>query len=103
MNLNHGLQLAYCTNIHRGENWMETFSSLQNFALPVRDKICPQKPFAIGLRLSETAAVELSDRNTLLEFKRWLGRNNCYVFTMNGFPYGQFHGARIKERVYRPD
>ena len=103
MNLNHGLQLAYCTNIHRGENWTETFSSLQNFALGVRERICPQKPFAIGLRLSETAAVELSDRNTLLEFKRWLGRNNCYVFTMNGFPYGQFHGARIKERVYRPD
>jgi hypothetical protein len=25
------------------------------------------------------------------------------VFTINGFPFGQFHGARVKEQVYRPD
>jgi hypothetical protein len=103
MQLTHSLQLAYCTNVHRGETWAETFFSLQNYTLAVREKICPNKPFGIGLRLSEIAATELSDRNTLLEFKRWLGKNGCYVFTMNGFPYGQFHGARIKERVYRPD
>ena len=103
MQLNHSLQLAYCTNIHRGESWAETFFSLQHHALAVRDKVCPQKPFAIGLRLSERAATELSDRAALLEFRRWLGQHACYVFTINGFPYGQFHGARVKEQVYRPD
>ena len=25
MKLKHGLHLAYCTNIHRGENWAETY------------------------------------------------------------------------------
>ncbi|HEX9045932.1 MAG TPA: metabolite traffic protein EboE [Verrucomicrobiae bacterium] len=103
MQLNHSLQLAYCTNIHRGETWPETFSSLQNYALAVRERVYPGKPFAIGLRLSEPSAVSLTDPDTLLEFKRWLGRNNCYVFTINGFPYGLFHGGNIKERVYRPD
>ena len=103
MQLNHALQLAYCTNIHRGESWAETFFYLQNDTLAVREKVCPQKPFAIGLRLGETAAAELSDRNTLLEFRRWLGQNSCYVFTINGFPYGQFHGTRVKEHVYNPD
>ena len=24
-------------------------------------------------------------------------------FTINGFPYGSFHGTRVKEEVYRPD
>jgi len=103
MQLNHSLQLAYCTNIHRGESWAETFFSLQNHALAVRDKVCPHKPFAIGLRLSERAATELSDPGTLREFRRWLGQQACYVFTINGFPYGQFHGGRVKEQVYRPD
>ena len=103
MQLNYSLQLAYCTNIHRGETWAETFFSLQNHALAVREKICPQKPFAIGLRLSERAATELNDPATFLEFKRWLDKNSCYVFTINGFPYGQFHGTRVKEAVYRPD
>ncbi len=103
MHLNHGLHLAYCTNIHRGETWLETFASLQTYALAVRERVCPPRPFAIGLRLSHRAASELSDLSNLLEFQRWLERNDCYIFTINGFPYGQFHGARVKEQVYAPD
>jgi hypothetical protein len=103
MRLNHGLHLAYSTNIHRGETWRETFESLQSHTLAVRERVCPQKPFAIGLRLSSRAARELSDPGTLLAFQRWLGQTGCYIFTMNGFPYGQFHGIRVKEQVYLPD
>jgi hypothetical protein len=101
--LNHGLHLAYCTNIHRGETWRETFDALKTRTLAVREKVCPQKPFAIGLRLSNQAATELSERKILLEFQRWLEKNSCYVFTINGFPYGQFHDTRVKEQVYAPD
>src|SRR6266446_6864196 len=103
MKLNHGLQLAYCTNIHRGETWAETFASLNNYTLAVRQQVCPDQPYAIGLRLSARAARELSDPATLRDFQRWLGQNHCYVFTINGFPFGQFHGARVKEQVYLPD
>src|SRR5205823_12215691 len=101
--LNHGLHLAYCTNIHRGETWRETLTALQTHALAVREQVCPQKPFALGLRLSHRASVELSEPETLLSFQRWLEKNSCYIFTINGFPYGQFHGTRVKEQVYRPD
>ena len=31
-----------------------------------------------------------------LEFE--LEADGLYVFTFNGFPYGPFHGARVKER-----
>ncbi len=41
--------------------------------------------------------------STLRAFKHWLDEHQCYIFTINGFPYGQFHGARVKEQVYRPD
>jgi hypothetical protein len=103
MKLNHNLHLAYCTNIHRGETWLETFGSLKNYTLTVRRRVCPNAPYAIGLRLSNRAAQELSDRATLVAFQRWLAANHCYVFTINGFPYGQFHGMRVKEQVYQPD
>jgi hypothetical protein len=103
MKLNHGLHLAYCTNIHRGETWAETFDSLKKYTLPVRDRVCPSQPYAIGLRLSQQAATELSDRAALLAFQRWLSENHCYIFTINGFPFGRFHGGRIKEYVYLPD
>lgn len=103
MKLNHGLDLAYCTNIHRGESWPETLAALQTHTLAVRQRVCPDRPYAIGLRLSQLAAVQLSEPAALTEFRHWLDRNRCYVFTINGFPFGQFHGVRVKEQVYRPD
>lgn len=103
MKLKHGLHLAYCTNIHRGGTWAETFASLETHVMAVRKRVCPDDAYAIGLRLGADAARELSDRETLNRFRRWLDEKNCYVFTVNGFPYGQFHGTRVKEQVYAPD
>ena len=103
MKLNHGLHLAYCTNIHRGEDWAETFAALNTHTLAVKQRVCPDGPFAIGLRLSNRASEELSHPHTLDQFKLWLKLHNCYVFTINGFPFGRFHGGLVKEHVYRPD
>jgi hypothetical protein len=103
MHLNHGLHLTYCTNVHRGETWAETSAALENSTLAVRDRVCPGRPFGIGLRLSARAARELGDPTTLLTFRRWLDRHQCYVFTVNGFSFGAFHGERVKERVFLPD
>src|SRR5688572_30686149 len=103
MQLSHGLHLAYCTNIHRGETWSETFGNLQRYTLAVRDQVCANAPYAVGLRLSNQASHDLSQPSTLASFRQWLDEQNCYVFTINGFPYGRFHGARVKEQVYAPD
>lgn len=103
MRLNHDIHLGYCTNIHRGETWEETWAGLKNHTLRVKDRVCGGKPYGIGLRLSEQAARELSAPGKIDEFKRWLDANGCYVFTINGFPYGAFHGTRVKEHVFKPD
>ena len=103
MKLNQGLHLAYCTNVHRGEGWAETWNALKTHTLAVRDRVAARSPFAIGLRLGAAAARELTAPGVLDEFRRWLDKENCYVFTINGFPYGAFHGTRVKEHVYAPD
>ncbi len=103
MKLNHGLHLAYCTNVHRGGDWPETLASLEKYTLAVRRKVSPDQPYAIGLRLSDTASRQLSEPHTLRAFRQWLERNRCYIFTINGFPYGNFHGTRVKENVSQPD
>jgi len=103
MILKHGLHLAYCTNVHRGETWAETFAALEQHTLRVKARVQPHGRYAIGLRLSDVAARELADPPALLAFQRWLDQHDCYVFTINGFPFGQFHGTRVKENVYRPD
>lgn len=103
MQLKRGAHLAYCTNIHPGENWPEIFASLKDHTVVVRDRVCRDQPFAIGLRLSDQASRELIKRKVLDEFRDWLASENCYVFTINGFPFGQFHGSRVKEQVFAPD
>ena len=103
MRLSHGIHLAYCTNIHRGGDWPETFQSLKEHTLRVRDRVSPNEPYAIGLRLGDTASRQLGQADELDAFRAWLEENRCYIFTVNGFPYGDFHGARVKEDVYAPD
>ena len=103
MILKHGLHLAYCTNVHRGETWAETFDALNTHTLRVKERVQPNGRYAIGLRLSDQASRELADPKAILDFQRWLEQHDCYVFTINGFPFGQFHGTRVKENVHRPD
>lgn len=104
MHLDHQHHLAYCTNIHPAESWAETLGVLQEHTLKVRDKVIRgDEPYAIGLRLSALAARELMEEDNLPLFQDWLSSENCYVFTINGFPYGAFHGTRVKENVYLPD
>ena len=103
LRLNHGLHLCYCTNVHPGEDWARTFDSLNRWTLQVRRQVGSDEPWGIGLRLSDAASSELSEPATLLAFQRWLDQNGCYVFTLNGFPFGRFHGAGVKTKVYLPD
>lgn len=65
--------------------------------------VSAEAPFAIGLRLSDRAARELLTGGAIGKFRGWLEQSGFYVFTLNGFPFGSFHGARVKEKVFQPD
>lgn len=95
--------LTYCTNVHRGESWAETFTALQLHLPEVKRQASPGAPMGVGLRLSARAAEALDDPAALDAFRGFLDREGLYVFTVNGFPYGSFHGVRVKENVYAPD
>ena len=95
--------LTYCTNIHPAKGFSEVWESLKQHALPLKASLSPEAPFGIGLRLSGDESRELLAGDTLTEFKTWLDENGLYVFTMNGFPYGPFHGEAVKAQVHAPD
>src|SRR5690349_18971480 len=103
MNVGNGGHLTYCTNIHPGETWPQVRSNLERYLLSVKAQLAPRGPFGVGLRLSAVAARALAEPRTLAEFKDFLQRNELYVFTLNGFPYGPFHGEPVKENAYLPD
>ncbi len=96
-------QLTYCSNIHPGESWEQHFEQLQLHIPLIKKKVNAGGRFGIGLRLSNIASLELKKERSLLSFINWLKENNCYVFTMNGFPYGGFHHTIVKDQVHAPD
>lgn len=95
--------LTYCTNIHAGETWTEHFAALRNHIPGIKQRVCPHQLFGIGLRLSNAASLELIKEENLHAFQQWLQEEQCYVFTMNGFPYGGFHHTVVKDKVHVPD
>jgi len=103
VNLGAGVHLTYCSNIHPGESWAQVRKNLGSHVVAVRDRILPSGQFGLGLRLSALAAAELANPAALDEFRGFLRDQHMYVFTINGFPYGTFHGTRVKENVYLPD
>ncbi len=97
------LHLTYCLNVHPGESWAENFAAIRNDARRVRDAVADGQAFGLGLRLSAQAADQLADRAAMAELQNFLAAENMYVFTVNGFPYGQFHDTAVKTNVYAPD
>ncbi len=95
--------LSYCTNIHPGESWPDHFEALKRSFPYIKSQVSNDQPMGIGLRLSNAASLELIRDEELAAFKAWLSVNNAYVFTMNGFPYGDFHHAVVKDKVHTPD
>lgn len=95
--------LTYCTNIHAGETLPEVLDGLRAHLPVVKARVAPDRPMGVGLRLSAAASEALDRPGALVDFAAFLRDAGCYVFTLNGFPYGTFHGRRVKEDVYLPD
>lgn len=95
--------LTYCTNIHPGETLSEIEGYLETHVSKVKADICPNDPFGLGLRLSAQAARKLDQAGRIYQFKEKLAQLGFYIFTLNGFPYGDFSGKSVKENVYLPD
>ena len=98
-----GAHLTYCTNIHPGESLADVRNALTYFVPEIKQRISPKADFGVGLRLAAQAASELEAPFAIDELRSLLAREGLFVFTLNGFPYGAFHGTRVKERVYSPD
>ena len=92
-----GFHLSYCSNIHPGESWEATLENLKKYIPEVKERLEVDQPFGIGLRLSHEASLVLQNADQLADFKKWLETENAYVFTLNGFPYGDFHRTTVKD------
>lgn len=89
---------AYCTNVHPCRSLADVPLVLDRHALAVRDRC--GFGISVGLWLPEAAVAAPGAAATVAEA---LAARGLTCHTLNAFPFGDFHGARVKERVYLPD
>ena len=95
--------LTYCTNVHPTESPGELLAALQRYTLPLKKRLTPEFPMAVGLRLGAAGVDELTrDRKQADAFASFLRGSGLKPFTLNAFPYGDFHADRVKEAVFEP-
>ena len=92
-------QIGYCTNVHAGVDLNSIQSNLDQYAVAVRDSV-DKDSLGVGLWIPAHAARELSADAS--GFAKFLRERRLEAFTINGFPYDNFHQDVVKHRVYQP-
>jgi sugar phosphate isomerase/epimerase len=95
------LPLGYCTNVHPAQTVAGVLEGLDRYTVPVMKRV--GKPVAAGLWLAKPVAEELLASQGVSRFADALKSRGLTTYTLNAFPYGDFHAARVKENVYLPD
>ena len=94
--------IGYCFNVLPGETAQSLIEQTRRFCAPLRARLGVDQ-LGVGLWIAATAAQELRENTELrAEFRSALDEAQLYVYTLNGFPYGGFHAARVKQRVFEP-
>lgn len=94
--------LGYCTNVHAGATLEETLGNLESHARLVREELGADR-LGVGLWLPESVANELIDTGGVRRLRDAIDRLGLFVYTLNGFPQGDFHAEVVKHSVYKPD
>ncbi len=97
-------QIGYCTNVHAGIDLTSIRANLQEYAVPVQQQLSRTHgtdALGVGLWIPDQASRELA-AGQLDAFRGFLDSNRLQPFTINGFPFANFHGDHVKQRVYLP-
>ena len=93
---------GYCTNVHAGNSLQEIKENLLTYTKLVQRIFLPQRPMGVGLWLSNDVCQELLATHQAGTFGGWLSENQLIPFTINGFPFRDFHQPVVKRLVYQP-
>lgn len=98
-------QLTYCSNVHPAPDLATALLALRTHAAPVAAAARARgRTFGLGawwpMPLVERLAQDRAARAQLAEALREL---DLPLWTLNVFPYGDFHDAVVKTAVYTPD
>ncbi len=96
------LPLSYCTNVHPGLTVAQVERGLTEFTVPAGQRF--GSPLAAGLWLAQPVIRELlAEPDGAQRFAARVAELGLCTYTLNAFPFGDFHSERVKENVYLPD
>ncbi|MBK1630158.1 hypothetical protein CKO31_05255 [Thiohalocapsa halophila] len=91
--------LGFCSNVFAGADWPAVEANLLGPIRDVRERRRLDR-MTTGLWLSAAATAHLAaDPAPLVDA---LATSGVDLVTLNGFPFGDFHAERVKQRVYTP-
>lgn len=80
----------------------EVTDGITEYTAEVRRQL--DAPMSAGLWLARSVATEvLQSEAALDQLAQTLWQHDLNCYTLNAFPYGDFHTDRVKEQVYLPD
>jgi hypothetical protein len=101
--LGPGTILGYCTNVHAGTTLAQVQANLERYAVAVKARVSPDQPMGVGLWFPNAVARLLIESGRVEALRSFMKERGLEAYTLNGFPYGDFHEAAVKHAVYRPD
>jgi sugar phosphate isomerase/epimerase len=106
MLLSTNQQLGYCTNVHPYDGLDGLLDTLGEDPAELRRRLVetgrlPEgETLGVGLWLPGAVAAEVARDPAPLQDA--LAHHALHAFTVNAFPYGDFHAGRVKDEVFRP-
>ncbi len=94
--------VGYCTNVHAGTDLATIRENLVRFAGAVRASVSHGSELGVGLWLPAEATQQLATDADVESFAEFLRTEQLCPFTINAFPYDNFHQDVVKHRVYLP-
>jgi len=94
--------IGYCTNVHAGTTLEQIKNNLDRHALAVKEQVSASSTMGIGLWLPASVAQQVWKEDRATGLADYLNSKGLLSFTLNGFPYGDFHQDVVKHDVYLP-
>ena len=96
-------EIGYCGNVHPAVSVDQLIENLRRHTAAVKKLLEMDQPMPFGIWASATALEELQSPQSLSRLKDALDQSQLVPFTVNGFPFGDFHQSVVKRSVYSPD
>ncbi len=95
--------LGYALNAFPYHTLTELWPVLETDVLAIKQRVFPDAPFPIELRVSAPIVAELTrDPATVTRLREFFTAHELALVSLNAFVMPRFHGQPVKEQVYLP-